>query len=267
MSFPHPDREKIFAFLLGLREEILAKFTEIEAGSCFERESWHYQKGEGGGEIAQLRGKIFEKAAVNWSKVAGDAYPLDPTQGAFFATGVSLITHMTNPHVPTTHFNIRFIETEKGYWFGGGYDLSPMGFSYEEDTAHFHASAKRSLDPFGEELYPRFSQWAKEYFYIRHRQRERGVGGIFFDGFNRGNFEADYGMWQSVGNSFLGAILPIYERRIGMAYTPFDRELQLTMRAHYAEFNFLYDKGTEFGFKSQGNPKAILSSMPPLVKW
>ena len=267
MTLSHSRRERIFSFLLNLRETILEQFERLEGDTPFEREPWQYQKGEGGGEIAQLRGNIFEKAAVNWSKVSGATYPLDPSQGSFFATGLSLITHMRNPHAPTSHFNIRFIETEKSHWFGGGYDLSPMGFIYEEDTAHFHSFAQRSLDPFGEELYPSFSLWAKEYFYIKHRQRERGVGGIFFDSFNRGNFEADYGMWQSVGNSFLGALLPIYERRIGMAYSPEDRELQLTMRAHYAEFNFLYDKGTEFGFKSHGNPKAILSSMPPLVKW
>ena len=266
MSFPHPRRAEIVGFLKDLREELIGELEALEQEAKFERESWSYRE-EGGGEIAQLRGSVCEKAAVNWSGVAGSAYPLDPKQGSFFATGVSLITHMANPHVPTAHLNLRLIETAEGYWFGGGYDLTPMGFPYEEDTSHFHETAKKNLDPFGADLYPRFSQQAREYFYIRHRQKERGVGGIFFDYLNTGDFEADYSLWKRVGSSFLAGLLPIYKRRIPTPYTEADRELQLRMRAHYVEFNFLYDRGTQFGFKSEGNPTAILSSMPPLVKW
>ena len=187
--------------------------------------------------------------------------------GAFFATGISLITHMFNPHAPTVHFNIRYIETEQKSWFGGGYDLTPMGFPYDEDTQHFHKTAKEALDPFGKEIYPAFSQNAKEYFYIPHRQKERGVGGIFFDHYNTGDFEKDFALWKQVGDTFLKTVLPIYEKRTPVSFTPADKEKQLEMRAHYVEFNLLHDRGTKFGFQSGGNPEAILCSMPPLVKW
>ncbi|NJN87839.1 MAG: coproporphyrinogen III oxidase, partial [Leptolyngbyaceae cyanobacterium SL_7_1] len=160
--------------------------------------------------------------------------------GPFFATGVSLITHMGNPHAPTVHFNIRFIQTEKRSWFGGGYDLTPMGFAYEEDTEHFHATARRALDPHGEDLYPRFSHNAKEYFFIPHRKKERGVGGIFFDHHNSGDFERDLQMWKSVGNTFIDTVMPIYQKRVGMPYTAEEKEKQQELRAHYVEFNLLY---------------------------
>jgi coproporphyrinogen III oxidase len=188
-------------------------------------------------------------------------------EGPFFATGVSLITHMTNPHAPTVHMNIRYIETEKRAWVGGGYDLTPMGFPYAEDTQHFHSVAKKTLDPFGEEIYPQFSAQAKEYFYIPHRKKERGIGGIFFDHHNTDCPEKDTALWKAVGNSFLDTICPILDRRVGTDYGETERELQLKMRAHYVEFNLLYDRGTKFGFMSGGNPEAILCSMPPLVKW
>lgn len=266
MTFPSPYREQIQLFLKNLREEMIAAFEKLESKTSFVRKKWQHHE-EGGGEIALLRGEVFEKAAVNWSSVKGKKFPMEEEQGAFFATGVSLITHMKNPHLPTAHFNIRFIETEKKGWFGGGYDLTPMGFPYQEDTAHFHQVAKQALDPFGTDLYPSFTQNAKDYFYIPHYQKERGVGGIFFDYRDTGDFLADYALWQSVGDSFLKAILPIYYKRSVQPYTENERECQLKMRAHYVEFNLLYDRGTRFGFQSGGNPEAILCSMPPLVKW
>lgn len=266
MSFPHPRRNEVIQFLKILREEIIAAFEQLESSQPFIRQPWDYQF-EGGGEMAVLRGSIFEKAAVNWSGVGGPTFPLSEEKGPFFATGVSLITHMSNPHVPTAHFNIRFIETEEKHWFGGGYDLTPMGFPYAEDTHHFHHTAQNALASFGSEVYKTFSQNAREYFYLPHRKKERGVGGLFFDHFNTGNFENDLHLWKAIAHSFLPALLPIYHKRISQSYTSEERELQLRMRAHYVEFNLLYDRGTRFGFQSGGNPEAILCSMPPLVKW
>lgn len=259
-------KENIVCFLKQLRDDIRDRFQELESKHQFEKSHWKYPS-EGGGEISILRGDIFEKAAVNWSGIAGEKFPMDDASGPFFATGISLITHMANPHAPTVHMNLRYLETAEKRWFGGGYDLTPMGFPYDEDTRHFHQSAKKALDPFGEDLYPIFSQNAKEYFYIPHRKKERGVGGIFFDHLFSDNFENDYRMWQSVGKTFLDAIIPIYQKRIMQPYSPADRQRQLAMRAHYAEFNLVYDRGTQFGFKSGGNPEAILCSMPPLAKW
>ncbi len=259
--------EEIVIFLKELREKILFSFEKFEPSARFQRSSWNYAKGSGGGEIGLLRGAFFEKAAVNFSRIYGEIFPTNEAKGPFFATGISLITHMFNPHAPTVHFNIRYIETQARLWFGGGYDLTPMGFSYPEDTAHFHAVAKAALDPFGEHLYAQFSQNAKEYFYIPHRKKERGVGGIFFDHYNTGDFEKDYALWRQIGATFLETILPIYHKRLSLPFTAEQREKQLELRAHYVEFNLLYDRGTKFGFLSGGNPEAILCSMPPLAKW
>lgn len=259
-------KDLIVPFLRNLREKIIAEFETFEPYARFERKPWEHKTG-GGGEIAVLRGSVFEKAAVNFSAVSGDSFPMQDGLGPFFATGVSLITHMHNPHAPTVHMNIRYLETEDTFWFGGGYDLTPMGFPYEEDTQHFHLAAKNSLDPFGEEIYPLFAKGAQEYFFIHHWKKERGVGGIFFDHFNTGDFEKDFDLWKAVGEGFLEAIIPIYHKRVTQPYTREEKEKQLELRAHYVEFNLLYDRGTQFGFKSGGNPEAILCSMPPLAKW
>lgn len=263
-TLEHTSKEEIVSFLKQLRDKIVKSFESIEPNDCFERNCWDYHNGSGGGEMSVLRGEVFEKAAVNWSGVAGDTFPMRDGSGPFFATGVSLITHMKNPHAPTVHMNIRYIETSEGFWFGGGYDLTPMGFPYKDDTEHFHGVAKDAL---GASLYQEFSKNAKEYFYIPHWKKERGVGGIFFDHYNTGDFAKDYALWQKVGSTFVDAIMPIYKNRVNMPYTEEDRDLQLKMRAHYVEFNLLYDRGTKFGFQSGGNPEAILCSMPPLAKW
>jgi coproporphyrinogen III oxidase len=259
-------REEIVQFLKTIRSQIIAAFEELEPSHTFECTPWNHPTG-GGGEMSVLRGSVFEKAAVNWSGVFGPHFPMDDSQGPFFATGVSLITHMQNPHSPTVHMNVRYIETENNWWFGGGYDLTPMGFSYPEDTHHFHSTAKNTLDSISSHLYPQFSEAAKKYFFIPHRHKERGVGGLFFDHYNTGHFQSDLKLWQAVAHSFLPAIMPIYRRRIHTPFSPEDKEKQLKMRAHYVEFNLLYDRGTKFGFLSGGNPEAILCSMPPLVKW
>ncbi len=257
------DRASIIAYLKQLRDQITTRFETLEPKHRFERKNWDHTSG-GGGEISVIRGDHFEKAAVNWSAVSGDRFPMSDGEGAFFATGISLITHMKNPHAPTVHMNIRYIETEKRRWLGGGYDLTPMGFPYEEDTNHFHRIAKASLDP---ELYEQFSQQAREYFYIPHRKKERGVGGIFFDHYNTEDPQKDFSMWKSVGDNFLEAIIPIYQRTISIPYTLEQKQKQLEMRSHYVEFNLLYDRGTKFGFLSGGNPEAILCSMPPMAAW
>ena len=263
---------EIVEFLKALREEIIESFSSFEPVEQFQRKPWDHVHG-GGGEIALLRGDVFEKAAVNWSGVFGKEFPMttkaDGMGGpsAFFATGISLITHMANPHAPTVHFNLRYIETDTRFWFGGGYDLTPMGFIYEEDTTHFHRIARETLSLFGEDLYETFSKAAKEYFYIPHRHKERGVGGIFFDHYNTGNFSSDFSLFQHIGKTFLQAILPIYQLRTEQPFTSEEKTIQNTYRAHYVEFNLLYDRGTKFGFLSGGNPEAILCSMPPTAKW
>lgn len=262
------EKQQIVDYLKSLRDQIIAGFESIEPKCQFQRENWAYHKGNGGGEMSVLRGEVFEKAAVNWSGVEGDSYPLNDSEKLpFFATGVSLITHMANPKAPTVHFNIRYIKAGDKKWLGGGFDLTPMGFEFDEDTEHFHSIAKKCLDPFGQNLYNEFSQKAKDYFYIKHYQRERGVGGIFFDHLHSVDWENDINMWKSVGDNFLEAILPIYHKRISEPFTEEDRKTQLQRRAHYVEFNLLYDRGTKFGFQSGGNPKAILCSMPPLASW
>jgi coproporphyrinogen III oxidase len=260
-------RQEILSFLKNLREEIIDSFELLECGKTFQRKTWDHKTG-GGGEMAVIRGNVFEKAAVNWSGVEGPHFPLQgEASGPFFATGVSLITHMNSPHAPTVHMNIRYIETQDRAWLGGGYDLTPMGFPYEEDTHHFHKTAKDALDPFGKELYPRFSEEARKYFFIPHRNKERGVGGIFFDHYHTDPFETGLNVWKAVGKSFLPAILPIYQKRALEAFSEEDKLIQLEKRAHYAEFNLIYDRGTKFGFQSGGNPEAILCSMPPVAAW
>jgi coproporphyrinogen III oxidase len=257
----------ITSFLIELQESMIQTFESLEPTHRFSSTDWNYEQGEGGGRMRILRGDVFEKAAVNFSAVSGTQFPLKESTGPFFATGVSLITHMHHPHAPTAHMNVRYIETSDKSWFGGGYDLTPMGFPYPEDTQEFHQAAKTALDPFGEALYPLFSRQAQEYFYIPHRKKERGVGGIFFDHFSSGNLEHDWNMWKAVGQSFIHAIMPIYLKRTQGPFSRQDKQLQLQLRAHYVEFNFLYDRGTRFGFQSGGNPDAILCSMPPLVSW
>jgi coproporphyrinogen III oxidase len=266
--FPSSRREGVVTYLKSLRDRIVLDFESIEeSDSRFVRTPWGYQKGEGGGEMSVIRGKTFEKAAVNWSGVQGSKFPGSDAEGPFFATGVSLITHMGNPKVPTVHFNIRYLETPEKFWWGGGFDLTPMGFPFEEDTQHFHSVAEKALKPFGDTLYPDYKARAAEYFYIPHRKRERGVGGIFFDHINTGDLDRDFGMWKSVGDHFLESVMPIYRRRLAETFTDSDRLVQLERRGHYVEFNLIYDRGTRFGFLSGGNPDAILCSLPPLASW
>lgn len=260
------NHQKITLFLQDLRQIILDNFCKLDTNPNLTLKPWQYRH-KGGGEIGLIKGEVFEKAAVNFSAIYGEKFPTDEAVGPFFATGISLITHMQNPHAPTVHMNLRFFETKNGYWFGGGYDLTPMGFPYEEDSFHFHRVAKDTLDSFDKTLYPKFYENAKEYFFIPHRQKERGIGGIFFDHYASGDFEKDFSLWSGLGSSFLETIMPIYHRRIHSVYGEKERLVQLQMRGHYVEFNLVYDRGTRFGFLSGGNPEAILCSMPPLASW
>ena len=260
------ERQEIISFLKDLQTEIIQHFESFETDKKFQRKAWDHTSG-GGGEMAVIRGDVFEKAAVNWSGVEGPNFPMQDGSGPFFATGVSLITHMKNPHAPTLHMNIRYIETKDRKWLGGGYDLTPMGYPYEEDTQHFHQVAKETLDPFGKELYPLFAKQAKEYFFIPHRKKERGVGGIFFDHFTKDPFKDALSMWKAVGKSLIPSIAPIYQKRTSLPFSEKEKLVQLERRGHYAEFNLAYDRGTKFGFLSGGNPEAILCSLPPLATW
>lgn len=255
--------EKIVKQLKELRDAIITAFESLEPTARFQRKPWDHHNG-GGGEISTIRGEVFEKAAVNWSGVEGKKLPFKEEEEPFFATGVSLITHMQNPFMPTVHMNVRYIRTGERWWFGGGYDLTPMGFEDSQDTKHFHQVAKKAL---GDSLYAEFSQNAAEYFYVKHWNKERGVGGIFFDYYNTGDFEKDHKMWSAVGSTFVESIMPIYKRKKDLPYTPEDKVKQNRLRAHYVEFNLLYDRGTKFGFLSGGNPEAILCSMPPTATW
>ncbi len=263
----------------SLQDRITSAFEEVEGGT-FVPTPWSRPAG-GGGEMRVLRGRVIEKAGVNVSHVWGPSNPF--TGNPFDATGLSVIAHPANPKAPAVHLNVRaFAEYKAGEapvadsseprtpharWVGGGMDLTPMGFPFTADTTHFHEVCRRAIDRVDSGLYERFTKQAAEYFFVPHRNRERGVGGIFFDQEKTLTAARSFALVESVATYFLDAYLPILVRRIGEPFTEKDRDTQLQARATYAEFNLLYDKGTRFGFESGGNPDAILASMPPLVKW
>jgi coproporphyrinogen III oxidase len=275
------------AYFRDLRNRICARLEELDGGR-FVRRSWT-REGGGGGEMSELRGSVFEKGGCNFSAVWGDKYPAavdasstpvaTPTVDArlgiraptpaevagkpFFATGVSLVLHPRNPFVPVVHMNVRYLEAGEATWFGGGMDLTPCK-PFEEDTRHFHRVLQKVCNAHGPELYDRFSSWAKDYFFIKHRGSERGVGGIFFD-YLRG--EERWSLLRDVGDAFLPAYAPLVERRRALPYTEEDRAQLLRWRGRYVEFNLIYDRGTLFGLRTGGNVEAIFMSLPPLVAW
>ncbi|SEK29478.1 coproporphyrinogen oxidase [Roseivivax marinus] len=234
----------------------------------------------GGGLMSVMRGgRVFEKVGVNVSEVYGTLG--DRAQAAmaarkgipgmaddprFWASGISLVAHMQNPHVPAVHMNTRMFWTPHAWWFGGGSDLNPC-IEYAEDTAHFHATQQEHLDPHGADHYPRLKAWADEYFYIPHRHRARGVGGIFMDDHNTGDWQADFALTRDIGQAFLPAYLPLVEKRGVQDWTEADREAQLVHRGLYAEYNLVYDRGTKFGLETGHDANAVLMSLPPLAKW
>jgi len=268
-------------YLLALQQRIVAAMGRLDGG-VFVRDGWTREPGErlqGDGLTLCLDdGALLERGGCNFSHVRGPQLPPSATQhrpqlaGApFEAMGVSLVFHPRNPYVPTVHMNVRMLSAtpaggEPVRWFGGGMDLTPT-YGFEDDARHFHRACRDALAPFGPELHPRFKRWCDEYFFIRHRNEPRGVGGIFFDDFAELGFERDFALLRAVGDAFLGAYVPIVERRRGIAYGEREREFQALRRGRYVEFNLVYDRGTLFGLQSGGRTESILMSMPPRVRW
>lgn len=273
--------DTVRSYLLGLQTRITSAIAVIDGGD-FLVDTWQKPAGEmlQGNGITQILegGAVFERAGCGFSHVSGPKLPPSATQhrpelaGApFEAMGVSLVFHPRNPYVPTVHMNVRMISAKPAQgeavsWFGGGMDLTPY-YGFEEDAVHFHRTCRDALTPFGEDKYPRFKTWCDEYFFLKHRNEQRGVGGVFFDDFSELGADRSFEMLQSVGDAFLGAYLPIVQRRQDMAYTQRERGFQLYRRGRYVEFNLVFDRGTHFGLQSGGRSESILLSMPPLVTW
>ncbi len=274
----HPDIEAVKAYLLDLQETICDALARSDGGEGFLKDDWQRPAGGGGRTRVLESGRLFEKAGVNFSHVYGDALPPSATAArpelagrSFQALGVSLVIHPENPYVPTSHANVRFFIAEKEgaepvWWFGGGFDLTPY-YGFEEDVIHWHRTAREACRPFGEAVYPRFKQWCDDYFFLKHRNEPRGVGGLFFDDLNEWGFERSFAFLRAVGDAYLPAYLPIVEKRRETAWGEREREFQLYRRGRYVEFNLVYDRGTLFGLQSGGRTESILMSLPPLVSW
>ncbi|MFC0166846.1 oxygen-dependent coproporphyrinogen oxidase [Pseudoduganella danionis] len=272
-----PNPEAVKAYLLELQNRIVQALETVD-GKPFLRDAW--ERPEGGGGISRLveEGNVIERGGVNFSHVAGAKLPPSaaasrPDLGGkpWQAMGVSLVLHPRNPYAPTVHMNVRFFTTtnaagEPVWWFGGGMDLTPY-YGNLDDARHFHRTCADALAPHGADLHPRFKKWCDEYFYLKHRQEARGVGGVFFDDYNEGGFDASFAMMRSVGDAFLAAYQPILERRKDTPYGERERDFQAYRRGRYVEFNLVFDRGTLFGLQSGGRTEAILMSMPPIVKW
>ena len=271
------DTAALLAYFTGLQEHIVAGLAAFD-GQPFLTDSW--QRPEGGGGLTRLieEGDFFERGGVNFSHVTGSHLPPSATAArpafagrAWEAMGVSLVLHPRNPYCPTAHMNVRcFIARKEAedpiWWFGGGMDLTHY-YGFEEDARHFHATCKQALAPFGADVHPRYKQWCDDYFFLKHRNEPRGVGGIFFDDLSEGGFERCFGLTQAVGNAFLAAYLPIVERRRALPYGERERDFQAYRRGRYVEFNLVWDRGTHFGLQSNGRTEAILMSMPPRASW
>lgn len=263
-----------------LRDKFCAKFQELEnyyseknnlTPAMFQREKWN-REGGGGGEMSVMRGNLFEKIGVNISTVSGDLSEQFRAQipGAienpnFFATGISIVSHMSSPLIPAAHFNTRYIHTSKD-WFGGGGDLTPM-YPDDADTEAFHSAFRNACDKHDESYYEKFKKYCDEYFYLKHRAEPRGVGGIFYDYLNTGDFDKDFSYTKDVGLAFLDVYPSIISKKMDLTWTKEERDYQLKRRGRYVEFNLLYDRGTTFGLMTGGNVEAILMSLPPLVTW
>lgn len=273
--------QDVRAYLLGLQDRIIGAM-EAESGEAFQTDGWVRPAGErlqGDGQSRLIEGgRLLERGGCNFSHVKGQAMPPSATQhrpelaGApFEAMGVSLVFHPRNPYVPTVHMNVRMFAAlpdgrEPVVWFGGGMDLTPY-YGFEEDAQHFHRANREALQPFGDDKYPRFKKWCDEYFFLKHRNEPRGIGGVFFDDFSEGGFERSFELMRSVGDAFVGAYLPIVRRRKELLYGERERDFQTYRRGRYVEFNLVFDRGTLFGLQSGGRTESILMSMPPVVTW
>jgi coproporphyrinogen III oxidase len=283
-SYPEDHRARASAWFAGLRDRICAAFERLEdeladssdAPGRFVRNAWERPDAEadqgGGGEMSLMRGRVFEKVGVNISTVHGTfspefrkSIPGAGGDGRFWASGISLVAHMRSPLVPAVHMNTRHIVTTES-WFGGGADLTPT-FPDDADTADFHAALQAACDRHDPGYYPRFKQWCDEYFHLPHRQEPRGVGGIFYDNLNTGDWDQDFGFTRAVGEAFLAAYPGIVRRHMHESWTPEQRRALLVKRGRYVEFNLIYDRGTLFGLKTGGHTEAILMSLPPEVIW
>ncbi len=280
------DISAVSAYLLRVQDAICQALEAEDGQAKFLHDRWDRgasPQGEmalmGGGESRVLRdGAVFEQAGVNYSHVRGERLPPSATAHRpelagrhFEALGVSLVIHPRNPHVPTSHANFRFFLAEKEgeqpvWWFGGGYDLTPF-YPVLDDVLHWHRTARQACAPFGDDVYPRFKDWCDRYFYLRHRDETRGVGGLFFDDLNDWGFERTFSFLRSVGDSFVQAYVPIVQARKATPASDAQRQFQLYRRGRYVEFNLVYDRGTLFGLQSGGRTESILMSMPPLVRW
>ena len=265
-------------YLLDLQDRICNGLQAEDGQASFQEDSWIREEGGGGRSRVITEGGVFEKGGVNFSHVYGTQLPPSATAArpelagrSFEAMGVSLVMHPDNPYIPTSHANVRFFIAEKPgeepvWWFGGGYDLTPY-YGNREDCQHWHRTAKSACDPFGEKVYPRFKRWCDDYFFLKHRNEPRGIGGLFFDDYNEPGFEQSFGLMRSVGDSYLDAYLPIIQRRKAMVWGEREKAFQLYRRGRYVEFNLVYDRGTLFGLQTGGRTESILMSLPPLVRW
>lgn len=272
----HESVQDIKNYLLNLQDTICLSIEKID-GAQFSQDDWSRPQG-GGGRTRVLQGNILEQGGVNFSHVYGHELPPAATvqrpelAGCLFqALGVSLVFHPHNPYIPTTHMNVRFFIAEKPnqspiWWFGGGFDLTPF-YPNQEDCIHWHQTAKTLCEPYGRETYPRFKKWCDEYFYLKHRNEARGIGGLFFDDLNEWGFDRCFSFMQAVGNGFLPAYLPILNKNKERTFEKREREFQCYRRGRYVEFNLIYDRGTLFGLQSGGRTESILMSLPPVVHW
>ncbi|NOU51394.1 oxygen-dependent coproporphyrinogen oxidase [Pseudoalteromonas sp. JBTF-M23] len=270
--------ETVKAFLLSLQDAICAGLEQADGQAKFVEDAWQREEGGGGRTRVITDGAVIEQGGVNYSHVYGESMPASATAHrpelagrSFHACGVSLVIHPKNPHIPTSHANVRFFIAEKEgeepiWWFGGGFDLTPF-YPVLDDVKHWHQVAKDLCIPFGEQVYDDYKKWCDDYFYLKHRGETRGVGGLFFDDLNQWGFEKSFAFMQAVGNGFLDAYLPIIERRKDTAFTEHERQFQLYRRGRYVEFNLVWDRGTLFGLQTGGRTESILMSMPPLARW
>ncbi len=273
-----PDIQTVKDYLLDLQARICSALEEEDGSARFIADRWTRTEGGGGLSRVLSEGRVLEQAGVNFSHVMGESLPPAATAQRpelagrrYEALGVSLVIHPRNPYVPTSHANVRFFIASRDdaapiWWFGGGFDLTPY-YGFEEDAVHWHRTARAACEPFGADVYPRYKRWCDEYFFLRHRNEPRGVGGLFFDDLNEWGFERSFAFMRSVGDHYLPAYRPILARRKGLEYGERERDFQLYRRGRYVEFNLIYDRGTLFGLQSGGRTESILMSLPPLVKW